>query len=640
MQSLRALHYGQLTAYLGSMLALHFVVERPDIGHPVTRGFWLMALLLVLAMACYGSLVHRVTDLGAQRRLLGVGILLRVALAFSLPQLSDDFYRYVWDGRLLVAGQNPYDILPTAWMAQLSQAEISQWQDLFGHLNSQQYYSVYPPVMQAIFGFAAWMAGGDLLGTVIGIKVVIVAAEIGSIWLLGKLVARLQLPSWSVLLYALNPLVILELSGNMHTEAVMIFFLLATLWLLMRYRYWWAALPLALAIGAKLLPVLIFPFLLRRLGWKKTFGLGMATAVLFLGIFATLLDLENVPHFFQSLRLYFQYFEFNAGLYDLLRLPLGSQGYWVNRFLPWVMMGLILYSAWRDRDRGWQGLGPALMLALTLYQLHSPVVHPWYITPLVALTVLGRYRYAILWSLLLPLTYLAYFTPDAHVPGWLVVGEYALLFGWMLYEWLFVRSRLNLSEWLLARPWFRGLVMRSIPARLRIKEGRIARHLARGQHILDIGAGHGGLCKALRTAGLDVTPVDVKNLSFFPDVQPIVYDGVQLPFAEDAFDVSLLITMLHHTPDPEAVLREALRVTRKRLVVMEDIYSNQLQRQLTFFTDSLVNLEFEGHPHTNKSDAEWRALFERLGLRLTYREDFRTLIFFRQVIYVLEIGGE
>ena len=117
----------------------------------------------------------------------------------------------------------------------------------------------------------------------------------------------------------------------------------------------------------------------------------------------------------------------------------------------------------------------------------------------------------------------------------------------------------------------------------------------------------------------------------------MVYDGERLPFADKSFDACTIITVLHHTPDPDAILREAMRVTRKRIVIMEDIFRNPLQKQLTFFTDSLVNLEFEGHPHTNRSDAEWKETFERMGLKLVFREDFRTLVFFRQVVYVVEL---
>jgi ubiquinone/menaquinone biosynthesis C-methylase UbiE len=116
----------------------------------------------------------------------------------------------------------------------------------------------------------------------------------------------------------------------------------------------------------------------------------------------------------------------------------------------------------------------------------------------------------------------------------------------------------------------------------------------------------------------------------------VIYNGEKLPFDDLAFDTTLLITVLHHTPDPDAVLQEAIRVSARRIVVMEDIYTNPFQKYLTWFTDSLVNMEFVGHPHTNRSDKQWQATFSKMGLKLVGKETFRTLVFFRQVIYVLE----
>lgn len=154
--------------------------------------------------------------------------------------------------------------------------------------------------------------------------------------------------------------------------------------------------------------------------------------------------------------------------------------------------------------------------------------------------------------------------------------------------------------------------------------------------ILDIGSGRGVVTSVLRERGFAVTPLDVRNRSQEPALSPVVYDGTAIPFPDNAFDCALLLTVLHHTPDPDAVLREAVRVAR-RIIIIEDVYTNTLQKHTTFFTDSLFNLEFRGHPHSNRTDTEWRQTFERLGLTLAVADvvERSVLLLYRQVAYGL-----
>jgi len=153
--------------------------------------------------------------------------------------------------------------------------------------------------------------------------------------------------------------------------------------------------------------------------------------------------------------------------------------------------------------------------------------------------------------------------------------------------------------------------------------------------VLDIGSGDCNICVILRARGIDVTPLDIRNRSYADSVSPLIYDGRTIPFPDDRFDVGLLITVLHHTPDPEAIVREASRVCR-RLVIIEDVISGPLDKYITFAMDSLANGEFFGHPHTNKSDREWRALFDRLRLRVVYAAYQRSILVFHHATYHLE----
>ncbi len=140
-------------------------------------------------------------------------------------------------------------------------------------------------------------------------------------------------------------------------------------------------------------------------------------------------------------------------------------------------------------------------------------------------------------------------------------------------------------------------------------------YLEKDKPILDIGCGPGNVCKELTARGFCVTPLDVKNLSFVEGVTPLIYDGKTIPFPGGAFRTSLLITVLHHTHNPVALVKEAKRVS-KEIVIIEEIYKNPIQKYLTFAMDSLTNLDLINLPHTNKTDNEWKRIFNDLGLDL------------------------
>lgn len=141
----------------------------------------------------------------------------------------------------------------------------------------------------------------------------------------------------------------------------------------------------------------------------------------------------------------------------------------------------------------------------------------------------------------------------------------------------------------------------------------ISPYLQTGDRIVDIGSGNCFLAERLISLGYSVTSVDIKNKSKVKNIIPIIYDGKNLPLGDDSFDVALLITVLHHVKEPVQVLEEAKRVA-KRIIIMEDLYRNSFQKYITFIMDSVINLEFYGHPHSNKTDKEWLNTFEKLNL--------------------------
>ena len=169
---------------------------------------------------------------------------------------------------------------------------------------------------------------------------------------------------------------------------------------------------------------------------------------------------------------------------------------------------------------------------------------------------------------------------------------------------------------------------------IRRKVAPFVEHLPKTAKIIDIGSGNGLICHYLREQGWNVTPLDVIDMAYHESVRPVVYDGEKMPFENNAYDYGLILTVLHHIDEPETVLEEAQRVC-ENLIIIEDIYKNPIQKRLTFFMDWLVNLGYSPTPHTNKDDNGWKATFKKMNLKLKHTSQWRVLVFFRQVVYIL-----
>ncbi len=163
----------------------------------------------------------------------------------------------------------------------------------------------------------------------------------------------------------------------------------------------------------------------------------------------------------------------------------------------------------------------------------------------------------------------------------------------------------------------------------------VYQYLDKQDNIIDIGAGTCNVCALLKGKEFQTTPLDVQNLSFVKEIDPVIYNGREIPFADKSFNVALLLTVLHHTPVPKDIIKEAKRVSQK-IIIIEDIYLNAFHKYLTYFIDSLLNFEFVGHPHTNKSDQEWKLLFKELGLKLNEARYRKSFLVFEQAVYYLE----
>ena len=367
--------------------------------------------------------------------IVGLAILFRVTLLFTTPPtLSDDVYRYIWDGRLTNAGVTPY-----------AHAVKSPLLDRFDSpqralVNNSWMASPYLPVAQALFAAVYQLAPDSPLA----FQVAAVLFDLLTGWLVADLLRRLGLPRARVLIYLWNPLVIVEFAHGAHVDALMICLMMAALWSLVAARSKFpSVVTLAAATLTKGLPALLLPVVARRWGWRRTVvyaGLVVAACVPFaLGAGWGLTGPLDGEGLFGALRIYAAQWNYNGGIYHWLEVWLS--GYRTSGAVPpevvgWgpiraaklivaTALGLMLVVVWRMSQRCNDDLSllRLAMVPLAAYLLLATTVHPWYVTLIIPLLSflpprqgqaarIGRFLLPWLYfSAVVSLSYLTYLDP-------------------------------------------------------------------------------------------------------------------------------------------------------------------------------------------------------------------------------------
>jgi alpha-1,6-mannosyltransferase len=307
---------------------------------------------------------------------LGAAAAMRIAVVIAPPYLSSDIYRYIWDGRVIAAGINPYRFVPAdPHLAALRDAAI------FPNINRKDYaVTIYPPAAEAVF-----FAVSRLSESLTAMKAAMVGFEVVAIALLLRLLVSSGQPATRIIIYAWHPLPLWEFAGSGHIDAALVALLALALWgRHCRPSGWVTGLALAGGTLVKFYPAAIFPALWRRWNWRMP-SIFAATVILaylpFIGVGSGVFGF--LPHYLVE--------EGFAGggtgfyLWDIARsvLPLGdgsSSGAYMA-VAACLLAGLALYVAPRQRCPGVDTWGAAL-LAGAFMLLLSPH-YPWYFAWLV-----------------------------------------------------------------------------------------------------------------------------------------------------------------------------------------------------------------------------------------------------------------
>jgi len=377
--------------------------------------------------------------------ILGLALLFRLALLATTPSLSDDLFRYVWDGKLLNAGVDPHLYPPAA--PELSYLRGPLWEGI----NHKDMATPYPPLAEALFAVVYRIAPESLKA----MQVAALLLDLGVVVLLLSMLPLAGLDRRRVLVYAWNPLVLVQFTHSAHYDAGMILPLLGAVWAVALGRRWLSGLLLGASVLVKLVPAMVGPLFLPFWGMA---GLLAAAVSVVGGMFPWLRAGSGLS----GLLLEASDARFNDSLgYILLRaagaISLDPEA--TSRMAAGVFMAvaslLLALRLWRNGG-DWRGLLRSSYHLVGLFLLLNAVVEPWYLTWMVPflcffLTAnprgLPRLEPALGWLLLsglvtlTDLTYRPGFPPGLWV--WVRAAEYGPLFLLML---------LSMGRWLLRRP--------------------------------------------------------------------------------------------------------------------------------------------------------------------------------------------
>jgi hypothetical protein len=410
------------------------------IGYWVPReSFTQLFILYSLSFIPYLYLIRRTK---IKYGIVGYAVLLRVVLLFSLPALSNDYFRFIWDGRMTVLGWNPYLVLPEEFSGTPLMKSVGKDAETLlegqGSLSPGN-YTTYPPLNQVVFIIASWLFPENISGSVVVMRLFLIAAEAGTLFYGRRVLKKLRLPESNILIYALNPMVILEITGNLHFEGLLIFFLVLSLNALLQNQFRWSALWMTFSISIKLIPLIFLPLLLKKTGQR---GLITYSLLVFAGsiiLFLPFFNIDLISNFFSSIDLYFRKFEFNASIYYLVRWA-GYEVYGWNiiqkagPLLGLTFFVVVLIRSLLARNQDNRVLMESLLGVSTVYYLLATTVHPWYLCLPLFLSLFTRFRFPVVWSWLAFLSYFAYSNPDFQENLVLVALEYAAVLGFFLLE--------------------------------------------------------------------------------------------------------------------------------------------------------------------------------------------------------------
>lgn len=334
------------------------------------------------------------------------GMIFRTILIPADISTSDDVYRYIWEGKMMVNGYNPFEYSPGS-----EELKNLHSDDFPERVTFPNMTTIYFPAAQYVFA-AGYLISGE---NDTGLKILYLVFEFFTLLFLLKLLRLKKLDEDSLILYAWLPLPVMEFFINSHIDAAGIMFFTVFLYLIEKNKIYLSAVPYAFAAMTKLYPLFFAPLLIKKLGFKKAVNFGILTFAVSFILFTPFIN--GIDFTDNSLLTYLQRWEFNGSLFKLLGLISDSS---TARIISLVLFvsGIGLISVFH------KNFISAVYWIWILFIVFASTLYPWYLTWISAVNPLLGF-----WSVtsLFVTSNFTNFTPLAdewHEYSWVLLVEY------------------------------------------------------------------------------------------------------------------------------------------------------------------------------------------------------------------------
>ncbi|MGH7335492.1 MAG: glycosyltransferase 87 family protein [Candidatus Rokuibacteriota bacterium] len=427
---------GPLLVALGTLSAASYAAAVPLAGWlalaPMALHLGMFAFLFALYLAALRAAARARTDGQMLVIILGFALLFRLLMLPTPVYLSSDPYRYLWDGRVQLAGINPYRYAPAA-----PELAFAREAAIHPHINRPAAPTVYPPAAQWLFALAA----ASLPTTIAGWRLLLLACEAATVALLLGWLRRLNAPATAVVAYAWAPIVVFEGAQAGHLDVAVIPLILLALALRQAGSSVGAGIVLGVAILTKLYPVIFLPVWWRRADWNFPVATGATVALGYLPYAASLgwAALGFLPEYLARAE------DHNIGLRALVEFILridGDVGRGILLGAFFLLLLAALIGIGRRRGEGTVAWWRASFLATGAYLALVPTsMHPWYVVLMVPFLCTNPSPPWLFFTGAVTLSYAKYLVEPAPFPWWVWAGQYLPLYALLLAAWYRSSSR-------------------------------------------------------------------------------------------------------------------------------------------------------------------------------------------------------